>query len=175
MFRRVGFAVDEVLSRAGPTILDVGCGSGRVGEAVLEAGAAEYVGVDFSVAMLELAETRLARFDSKVRLLHGDFLEVNIDARYEVILALGLFDYTLEPDPIMRRMHDLCSGVMIASFPRFTWLKGPIRKLRYEVVNDCPIFHYTERCLEIMFRGGGFSSPTFLERSRSAFAVRAEC
>ncbi len=36
-------------------MLDVGCGSGRIGEFVLEAGASHYVGVDFSEPMIELA------------------------------------------------------------------------------------------------------------------------
>ena len=35
------------------------------------------------------------------------------------------------------------TGSVVASFPRWTWTKGPIRKLRYEVINNCPIFNYT--------------------------------
>ncbi len=54
-------------------VLDLGVGSGLVAEAVLdELPRAELVGVDFSLPMLELAQTRLARFGSRVHLCHGD-------------------------------------------------------------------------------------------------------
>ena len=48
LFRRRELAVDTVRSHASPRVLDVGCGSGRIGEFVLEAGAAQYVGIDFA-------------------------------------------------------------------------------------------------------------------------------
>src|SRR5690348_18127383 len=55
LFRRRRLAVETVKAYASPRVLDVGCGSGRIGEFVLEAGAAHYVGVDFSAPMIELA------------------------------------------------------------------------------------------------------------------------
>jgi SAM-dependent methyltransferase len=142
---------------ADPRVLDVGCGSGRIGEATLELGAREYVGVDLSETMLTLAEERLARFGPRVRLVEGDFLEVPLEGRFEVVLALGLFDYVADPPPLARRMRELCSGVLVASFPRWTWGKGPIRKLRYEVIGNCPIFDYTPERIEELFTGAGFS------------------
>ena len=44
-------------------------------------------------------------------------------------------------------MSELCDGTVVASFPRWTWTKGPIRKVRYEMINHCPIFDYTEQQL----------------------------
>ena len=56
-------------------MLDVGCGSGRIGEFVLEAGAAHYVGVDFSEPMIDLARARLnPRFADRTDLIVDDFL-----------------------------------------------------------------------------------------------------
>ena len=57
-------AVSVVARHKAPSVLDVGCGPGRVGEAVVEAGAASYVGVDFSPHMLRLARARLAGLES---------------------------------------------------------------------------------------------------------------
>ena len=154
-------------------MLDVGCGSGRVGEHVLEAGAGRYVGVDFSGPMLELARNRLERFGSKVELVEADFLTTPLDGSFDVILALGFFDYTPQPWPFTRRMFELCSGVVVASFPTWTWVKGPIRKVRYEIINDVSIFNYTRRELEFLFGASGFSRVEIIASGRSVLLVKA--
>lgn len=138
---------------------------------MLEAGAAEYVGVDASESMLALAEGRLGRFGSSVRLVRGEFLEAPLEGLFDVVLALGLFDYLPEPHLHARRMRELCSGTLVASFPRWSWIKGPIRKVRYEIVSDCPIFNYTERELRLMLGASGFSRVEFPHRGRSGFVV----
>src|SRR5881394_2123380 len=76
LLRRRNLAVDTVRRYTQPRVLDVGCGSGRIGEFVLEAGAGHYLGVDFSEPMIELARDRLQRFSDRVELLVEDFLEV---------------------------------------------------------------------------------------------------
>ena len=134
-------------------MLDVGCGSGRVGERVLDAGASHYVGIDFSAPMLDLAREHLDRFGSKVELVEGDFLTESLSGPFEAILALGLFDYTPQAERFTQRMFELSSGAVVASFPRWTRVKGPVRKLRYEVLNDCPIFDYTADGVERLFKG----------------------
>ena len=171
--RRTELAVSTVAGSPDATVLDVACGSGRVGERVLEAGAGRYVGVDFSTPMLELAHQRLARFAEKVELVEGDFLAAPLDGSFDVILALGLFDYTAVPYAFTRRMLELCSGVVVASFPSWTWVKGPIRKLRYEVVNDCPIFDYTRREVDFLFGASGFSRVEVIPSGRSGLLVQA--
>jgi SAM-dependent methyltransferase len=174
LFLRREFALDVVRSYDAPRVLDVGCGSGRVGEHVLDAGAREYVGVDFSEPMLALARERLAHFGPEVLLVQGDFLEVELLGPFDVVLALGFFDYTPDPDRFARRMRELCSGSVAGSFPRWHWFKGPIRKMRYEVLNDCPIFNYTERGLRSMFDSAGFGRVTVAPRGRTGYLVRAD-
>ena len=93
LFRRRELAVATVRSYSEPGVLDVGCGSGRIGELVLEAGTSRYLGVDFSEPMIDLSRRRLERFGSRVELVCNDFLEVPIEGRFDVVLALGLFDY----------------------------------------------------------------------------------
>jgi SAM-dependent methyltransferase len=173
LLRRRELAVSVVRSYEAPRVLDVACGSGRVAEFVLDAGASAYVGVDFSEPMLALARERLERFGDKVSLVQGDFLEAPLDGPFDVVLALGLFDYLGEPEPFVRRMHALCSGSLVASFPRWTWVKGPIRKLRYEVLADCPIFDYTERELRFLFGAAGFTTVEIIASGRSGYLLRA--
>src|SRR5579884_486843 len=93
LFRRRQLAVETIASYDRPAVLDVGCGSGRIGEFALEAGAGSYLGIDFSEPMIELASERLARFGDRVTLITDDFLAASLEDRYDVVLALGLFDY----------------------------------------------------------------------------------
>jgi SAM-dependent methyltransferase len=173
LVRRRELAVASVQSYARPRVLDVGCGSGRVGEHVLEAGAAEYIGVDLATPMLDLARKRLARFGRRATLIQGDFVSTPVPGTFDVVLALGLFDYLADPRPVAQRMGELCTGSAVSSFPRWHWLKGPVRKVRYEVINDCPIFDYTEPQIRQVFIEAGFSRIDVLAPSKTGYLVRA--
>jgi SAM-dependent methyltransferase len=175
LFRRRKLAVDTVAAFDAPHVLDVGCGSGRIGEFVLEAGASRYVGVDFAEPMIELARRRLERFAAQSELIVDDFLTAPLDGPFDVILAVGLFDYLPEPHRFSRRMFELCArgGCVVGSFPTWSLLKGPIRKLRYEVIGNCPIFNYTRRELELMFGASGFERIEIASPGRSGYLVRA--
>jgi SAM-dependent methyltransferase len=176
LFRRRRLAVDTVRAYTEPRVLDVGCGSGRIGEFVLEeAGAAHYVGVDFSEPMIEMSRARLQRFDEKTDLIVDDFLTAPLTGPFEVILAVGLFDYLPEPHHFTRKMFDLCApgGCVVGSFPTWSLIKGPVRKVRYEWIGDCPIFNYSRRELELMFGASGFDRLEIQSPGRSGFLVRA--
>ena len=172
LFNRRELALEVARSYSEPAVLDVGGGSGRIGEPILEQGASRYVDVDLSETMLDLARERLGRFGDKVELVHGDFLTARLDGPFDVVLALGYFDYIADAPAHVRRMRQLCSGSVVASFPRWTWTKGPIRKLRYEVINNCPIFDYTARGLRQVFSDAGFAH-TELREGKSGFLLRA--
>lgn len=173
LLRRRDLAIDVVRSYSKPRVLDVGGGSGRVGELALEAGASEYVDLDLAEEMLGLAKERLARFGEKVKLVQGDFLTTPVEGPFDVVLALGYFDYQDDAERHVRRMRELCSGSAVASFPRWNWVKGPVRKLRYEVIGNCPIFDYTQRELRFLFGAAGFDR-TLIRAGRSGFLVRAD-
>jgi hypothetical protein len=123
--------------------------------------------------MLALARDRLARFGDRVELVQGDFLQVPLAGSFDVVLALGYFDYIEDAASHLRRVGEFCKGSVVASFPRWTWTKGPIRKLRYEVINNCPIFDYAEEGLRRLFAAAGFASVALTE-GRSGYLVRAD-
>ena len=175
LFRRRQLAVDTVAAYDAPRVLDVGCGSGRIGEFVLEAGASHYVGVDFSAPMIDMSRARLERFAGRTELIVDDFLTAPVEGPFEVILAVGLFDYLPDPDRFVRRMFELCAagGSVVGSFPAWSPVKGPIRKVRYEWIGDCPIFNYSRDGLDAMFRHAGFSEVEIHSPGRSGFLVRA--
>ncbi len=175
LFRRRQLAVETVRSYAHPSVLDVGCGSGRIGEFVLEAGAARYLGIDFSEPMVELARARLERFAERVRLVRADFLTAEVEGRFDVVLGLGLFDYLPNPEAFAGRMFEHCApgGCVVASFPAWSMIKGPVRKVRYEWIGDCPIFNYTGDGVERMFRNAGFEGVELHTPGRSGYLARA--
>ncbi|MBA3716754.1 MAG: class I SAM-dependent methyltransferase [Actinobacteria bacterium] len=171
LFNRRELAVSIAREYAEPSVLDVGGGSARVGEFMLEAGASRYVDVDLSDTMLDLARQRLTRFEDKVELVQGDFLSAPLDGLFDIVLALGYFDYIQDAPAHVRRISELCQGTAVASFPRWTWTKGPIRKVRYEVINRCPIFDYTEPQLRELFSD---FDRVGVKSGRSGFLVRAD-
>jgi SAM-dependent methyltransferase len=172
LFNRRELALAVAREYDGPSVLDVGGGSGRIGEPILEQGASRYVDVDLSDTMLDLARERLARFGDRVELVQGDFVTSPLQGPFDVVLALGYFDYIEDADTHARRIGELCSGSVVASFPRWTWTKGPIRKLRYEMINNCPIFDYAREGLVRMFTAAGFEEID-LQEGKSGFLVRA--
>ena len=117
--------------------------------------------------MLDLSKERLARFGDKVKLVHGDFLTAPLEGSSTSSSRLGFFDYQPDAHLYVRRMAELTSGSAVASFPRWNWLKGPVRKLRYEVINNCPIFNYTERELRFLF-GSAASAESSSSRAEAA-------
>jgi len=175
LFRRRELAADTVRAYDSPRVLDVGCGSGRIGEFALQAGAVRYLGVDFSEPMVQLARARLQRFEDRAEVLLGDFLAAAIDGPFEVVLALGLFDYLSAPHSFTRRMFELCApgGCLVGSFPSWSLVKGPVRKVRYEWIGDCPIFNYSRRELELLLGASGFDRVEIDSPGRSGFLVRA--
>ncbi len=175
LVRRRQLAVETVAAFDEPRVLDVGCGSGRIGEFVLEAGTARYVGIDFSEPMIDLARERLARWDDRIELIAEDFMNASVDERFDVILAVGFFDYIPDPARFIARMAELTQpgAAVVASFPAWSWLKGPIRKVRYEWIGDCPIFNYTAQGIDRLFQDGGFTRTEVRAPSRHGYLLRA--
>jgi SAM-dependent methyltransferase len=175
LFRRRQLAIETVAAYREPRVLDVGCGSGRIGEFVLDAGASHYVGVDFAEPMIDLAHDRLSRFGDRVELLTDDFLTTRLTGEFDVVLALGLFDYLPNPEQFLVRMGNLVTsgGAVVGSFPAWSPVKGPVRKVRYEWIGDCPIFNYDRAGLTAMFQKAGFGRLEINAPGRSGFLVRA--
>lgn len=73
-------------------ILDLGCGSGFLAQAVAEDGARRYTGIDFSRVAVETARERFARHADRIRFEHKNVLD-EAEMRAPLIVALGLLDW----------------------------------------------------------------------------------
>ena len=58
--------------------------------------------------------------------LTEDFLSTSLDGPFEVVLALGLFDYLPDAARFAGRMAEVCGdgGCMVGSFPAWSPVKG---------------------------------------------------
>jgi SAM-dependent methyltransferase len=78
-----------------PRVLELGCGSGRLMEPMLEAGA-QVTGVDPEPAMLRAAAVRLAAYGDRLRLVPGDMRTVRLAERFDlVVVGLNTFMHLL--------------------------------------------------------------------------------
>src|SRR3954447_24717855 len=82
LFNRRELALAVAREFDAPSVLDVGGGSGRIGEPILDQGASRYVDIDLSDTMLGLAKDRLERFGDKVELVQGDFLSTPLEGPF---------------------------------------------------------------------------------------------
>jgi 2-polyprenyl-3-methyl-5-hydroxy-6-metoxy-1,4-benzoquinol methylase len=150
--RRYELTLQRVQPIAGRSFLDVGCGSGRYCLAFAERGASRVVGVDFAERMIRLAQSHAAKLGMAARcdFRVGSFPEAISDGPFDVITALGFFDYVQDPVPIVNRMSELTRSTMVISFPKAMEWRVPLRRLRF-LLAGCPLHLYTEsRCREIL-------------------------
>jgi 2-polyprenyl-3-methyl-5-hydroxy-6-metoxy-1,4-benzoquinol methylase len=146
IYERFAITFERAEPIAGKTVLDVGCGSGRYAVEFAKRGAARVVGVDYAPGMLALAREYAAAsgVGSRCEFVQGDFTAQVIDQRFDLAIAIGVFDYQDKPVEFMRKMVEHCSGRIIATFPGRSLIRMPLRKFRYWLGN-CPVLFYREQ------------------------------
>ena len=157
IFLRAQQAVEAMSALpAGFTVLDVGCGSGRNSVLFAQAGAGKVMGIDFSDRMLELARSFASFHEGgeRCQFVRGDFLLYENPEMYDVVVALGVFDYVRDAAGFMQKMAQTARHRVIASFPGLSPVRMPLRKLRY-ALRDCPVYFYRRKELEVICRAAG--------------------
>jgi trans-aconitate 2-methyltransferase len=91
------------------TVIDAGCGSGRVTEALLERlPRGRVIAVDASASMAQAARERLAGAGigpERVEVREGDLLELEVDEPVDAILSTATFHWIADHDLLFRRLH----------------------------------------------------------------------
>lgn len=174
LFERVRLTLEELRELRDFTVLDVGCGSGRNCMLFLEAGARRVVGIDVSKKMVELSSEQARRHgaEGKCAFLHSDLLSYAPAEKFDVVVALGVFDYLADARAHLERMAALASSKVVASFPGVSLVRAPLRKLRY-ALKDCPVFFYTRRELETLAKDAGLTDTRLLPCAGSGYVLVA--
>lgn len=137
------------------SVLDVGCGSGRYEVGLASLGVPEVLGIDFSQDMINLAEAAVGASDAYT-FRCADFLKADLDRQFDLVVAMGLFDYLADPLAALRKMAELSEHSIIASFPSINWYRTPIRRVRYRI-KKCPVYFYRTEDIRKLSAQAGFS------------------
>jgi trans-aconitate 2-methyltransferase len=89
--------------RGDETVLDAGCGTGRVTEALLErVPRGRVIAVDGSPSMVEKAREKLP---SEVDVQVEDLTELELDSSVDVVFSNAVFHWIADHDNLFRRLH----------------------------------------------------------------------
>ena len=150
--------VEACLRAVGDTgsVLEIGCGSGRVAVALAQAGVGHVTGIDISQEMVRLATdlARRAGEAEKCTFLCCQAETFEAAEPFDAVVALGLMDYVAEPEAMLKRMKAFARGRFIVSFPRRWMMLNPARRLWLKT-KRCGVYFYDRRCIEEAFDAAG--------------------
>ena len=158
VYERFVRTMDHVRANDIGSVLDVGCGSGRYAIAFHENGVRRVTGIDIAPDMIELfrAHTEpLAGQGTEFEAVVGDFMAFEPSEPFDLVVAMGFFDYVEDPEPVLAKMRSLARHSVIASFPSISFYRTPIRKVRY-AIKRCPVYFYERERVEQLARDVGF-------------------
>ncbi len=146
------------LVRRGDAVLDVGCGPGRQLVAAAQRGAARVVGVEPAPRMRALAQRAIGSH-AAVELRAGTIEAVEPSADFDVVWALGVFDYIDDGAALLAAMAARSRGRVAVSFRRAWALRAPLRKVRY-ALHGCPVHFHTRGGVQRLFAQAGLKLDT---------------
>jgi SAM-dependent methyltransferase len=164
IYERFRLSLDHVHRYRLETVLDVGCGPGRYEIALGDIGIRRMVGLDISSGMIELARDLARNWQqgkgagslSSFEFVRRDFSAFQTSEIFDVVLAMGFFDYVEDPAPVLARMRGFARHSVIASLPSISWYRTPIRQLRY-LVKGCPVYFYRRSEIDRLAHQAGFA------------------
>ena len=150
VFERYTITFEQAGDVRGKKILDVGCGSGVYSVDFARRGAGRVVGVDFSGNMLELARQEAEQHGvaDRCEFIQADFLALYLEDKFDVSIAMGVFDYVPDQVTFLRKMVALTTGKVIVAFPGHSLVREPARRLRYRLSGKGEIYLYGREDVE---------------------------
>jgi cyclopropane fatty-acyl-phospholipid synthase-like methyltransferase len=170
--QRLSLAFAKLGDLHGKSVLDIGCGTGRYMFEAAKQGSTDVVGLDAASGAIESARKLSDRvgFSDKVSFLQADFMDYNPGRKFDILLAVGYFDYILEPATHIRKMDELASGTLYASFPKIWHPMTPIRKIRL-MLNGCPVRFYSYGKIKKLVSEAGWSKYEIISVARDYILI----
>ncbi|MGD9695717.1 MAG: methyltransferase domain-containing protein [Thermoleophilia bacterium] len=107
---QVGWAapvLDRLPLRGDETVVDAGCGTGRVTRMLAERlPRGRVIAVDGSLSMVEEARRRLADLAPRVEVRHSDLLALTVPEPVDAILSTATFHWIVDHPALFARLHD---------------------------------------------------------------------
>ena len=153
LYERMPIALDECGDIKNKTIIDIGCGSGRLCYILAKENASKVVGVDYSQQMIEIAKDFVSkkRLQEKIELKCIDFFtKFETKNKFDISIALGVFDYIQDPKKFLIKMKSVTNEKIIASYPAKYAFQVPIRRV-WLYSRKCPVFFYTQPQLKNLY------------------------
>lgn len=158
MYERFVFTLENCEPVKSRSFLDAGCGNGLYSIELAKRGADHVLGVDIAANMLERCRryAEQEQVTSVCEFKQTDLLALNTNERFDVSFGIGLFDYIRDPQPVIRRIKELTTGKVIASFPRYWTWRAPVRKVRLGL-RGCPVYFFRKHEVERFFKQAGYA------------------
>jgi 2-polyprenyl-3-methyl-5-hydroxy-6-metoxy-1,4-benzoquinol methylase len=118
------------------------------------------LGLDFSEPMLAIARTSAGKFGvaDQGEFVRDEFLAHDFGSeRFDVSIAMGIFDYLEHPEPFLAKMSKLTRGTLLASFPKFSSVRGTARRLRYRLTGRGDVYYYSPERVRQLAASAGLS------------------
>src|SRR3954447_10706706 len=169
-----GSAHDLVLGlvQPGSRVLEFGCATGYMSQALRDRLGATVVGVE-----PDAQSPRLAQEHADRRLV-GDAEELDLEAelggeRFDAILFADVLEHLRDPAPLLRRVRPFVAegGVVVASIPnvahaavRLALLSGSFRYREQGLLDETHLRFFTREGIQDLFEGSGYLITEWLRR-----------
>jgi 2-polyprenyl-3-methyl-5-hydroxy-6-metoxy-1,4-benzoquinol methylase len=156
IYQRFEWVMSQAGDARGMKICDIGCGSGRFVTSLAKRGA-EVTGVDFAPQMLKLG-AQLAHKEGvadRCKFVQSDVLDWKTDERFDLVIAIGFWDYVADPLPRLQVIRELTKTTFLSAWPRAATLRAAIRKVRLKA-DGCPVYFWHLAQVEDYLQGAGF-------------------
>ena len=152
------------------SILDVGCGSGRYCAEFLKMGKM-VTGVDIASEMLNLAKILCKKEvpEGLIKFINGNYTNVELGEKHDAAVLMGLFDYIENPQPLLKKLKKDINNIILATFPKDNNLLNSIRKVRYQLFKNCPLYFYSKNGLEKLFESCDFNQFNISDSDREYY------
>jgi SAM-dependent methyltransferase len=156
MYQRFDWVMDTCGDVRGQQICDVGCGSGRFTTELARRGAS-LTGIDVAPEMIRLARS-LAINDGVAHscdFVQADVLDWHAPHTFDTSIAIGFWDYIMDPRERLRRIRSFTTGTFLSAWPRMWTWRMPVRRVRLKM-RGCPVYFFRRPQIYSLLQETGF-------------------